>query len=399
MFIRIPKRNPKPRKKRLPRRSEMSKILFISNVTNRITSFATASIAASHNLGLEFFQAANWRDTDPEFIRSEEKKYDIKINNFCISRNPFASSNLTAYREIVDLIKRENIDFIHCNTPTGGILGRMAGKKCGVKKVIYQAHGFHFYQGAPKKNWAVYYPIEKMLARYTDAIITINKEDYELAKKNFRLRGNGSVYYVPGVGIDLSQFEINKKIRAEKRAELGLSDTDFVIISVGELNGNKNNAVIISAMEKLRKDNVHYVLCGVGDRQDELQRSADGAGLHGNVHFLGYRKDVKELYQAADCFVMPSFREGLSRSVMEAMASGLPCVVSKIRGNTDLIEDGRGGFLLAPTDADGFASAIERLCGDRALCDEMSRYNLEKIKEFDVSVVEDGLTKIYKNTL
>ncbi len=377
----------------------MSKILFISNVTNRITSFATASIAASHNLGLEFFQAANWRDTDPEFIRSEEKKYDIKINNFCISRNPFASSNLTAYREIVDLIKRENIDFIHCNTPTGGILGRMAGKKCGVKKVIYQAHGFHFYQGAPKKNWAVYYPIEKMLARYTDAIITINKEDYELAKKNFRLRGNGSVYYVPGVGIDLSQFEINKKIRAEKRAELGLSDTDFVIISVGELNGNKNNAVIISAMEKLRKDNVHYVLCGVGDRQDELQRSADGAGLHGNVHFLGYRKDVKELYQAADCFVMPSFREGLSRSVMEAMASGLPCVVSKIRGNTDLIEDGRGGFLLAPTDADGFASAIERLCGDRALCDEMSRYNLEKIKEFDVSVVEDGLTKIYKNTL
>ena len=377
----------------------MSKILFISNVTNRITSFATASIAASHNLGLEFFQAANWRDTDPEFIRSEEEKYGIKINNFCISRNPFASSNLTAYREIVDLIKRENIDFIHCNTPTGGILGRMAGKKCGVKKVIYQAHGFHFYQGAPKKNWAVYYPIEKMLARYTDAIITINKEDYELAKKKFRLRGNGSVYYVPGVGIDLSQFEINKNIRAEKRAELGLNDTDFVIISVGELNGNKNNAVIISAMEKLRKDNVHYVLCGVGDRQDELQRSADGAGLHGNVHFLGYRKDVKELYQAADCFVMPSFREGLSRSVMEAMASGLPCVVSKIRGNTDLIEDGRGGFLLAPTDADGFASAIERLCGDRALCDEMSRYNLEKIKEFDVSVVEDGLTKIYKNTL
>lgn len=377
----------------------MSKILFISNVTNRITSFATASIAASHNLGLEFFQAANWRDTDPEFIRGEEEKYGIKINNFCISRNPFASSNLTAYREIVDLIKRENIDFIHCNTPTGGILGRMAGKKCGVKKVIYQAHGFHFYQGAPKKNWAVYYPIEKMLARYTDAIITINKEDYELAKKKFRLRGNGSVYYVPGVGIDLSQFEINKKIRAEKRAELGLNDTDFVIISVGELNGNKNNAVIISAMEKLRKDNVHYVLCGVGDRQDELQRSADGAGLHGNVHFLGYRKDVKELYQAADCFVMPSFREGLSRSVMEAMASGLPCVVSKIRGNVDLVDEGKGGFLLTPTDADGFASAIERLCCDRALCDEMSRYNLEKIKEFDASVVEDGLTKIYKNTL
>lgn len=376
----------------------MSKILFISNVTNRITSFATAGIAAAHNLGMEFCQVANWRDTDPEFIRSEEEKFGIKINNFSISRNPFAKSNLKAYGDIVDLIEREKIDYIHCNTPTGGMLGRLAGKKCGVKKVIYQAHGFHFYEGAPKKNWLIYYPIEKMLARYTDAMITINQEDFALAKSRFKLRNNGSVYYVPGVGIDTSQYEIGENVRSEKRAELGFGSEDFVLISVGELNANKNNGVIISAMEKLRRDNLHYVLCGVGEKQAELQAQADSAGLHDKVHFLGYRSDVRELYRAADCFVMPSLREGLSRSIMEAMASGLPCVVSKIRGNTDLITQDRGGYLCKPTDIEGFSAAIDRLCGESRLCGEMSRYNLEKIKEFDSSVVVDELTRIYKNT-
>ncbi len=377
----------------------MSKILFISNETNRITSFATASIAASHALGMDFYQVANWHDADPEFISSEEKKYDIKINNFCISRNPVAKCNLTAYKEIVDLIKKEKIDYIHCNTPTGGLLGRLAGKECKVKKVIYQAHGFHFYQGAPKKNWLIFYPIERQLARYTDALITINSEDYTLAKNNFKLRNNGKVYYVPGVGIDTTQFAKNDEIRSKKRAELGLNDDCFMLISVGELNANKNNSIVISVMEKLHKMNIHYFLCGVGDKRDELQRQADNAGLHDNVHFLGYRKDVKDLYQAADCFVMPSFREGLSRSIMEAMASGLPCVVSKIRGNTDLVTENKGGFLCAPTDDNGFATAVSTLSNDASLCNEMSKYNLERIKDFDVSVVENELTKIYKNTL
>ncbi len=387
------------RKKKFLRRHLMSKILFISNETNRITSFATASIAASHALGMDFYQVANWHDTDPEFISSEEKKYGIRINNFCISRNPFAKCNLTAYKEIVDLIKKEKIDYIHCNTPTGGLLGRLAGKECKVKKVIYQAHGFHFYQGAPKKNWLMYYPIEKRLARYTDALITINSEDYTLAKNKFKLRNNGKVYYVHGVGIDTTQFKKSNELRSKKRAELGLNDDCFVLISVGELNTNKNNSIVISVMEKLHRMNIHYVLCGVGDKQDELQRQADIAGLHDNVHFLGYRKDVKDLYQAADCFVMPSFREGLSRSIMEAMASGLPCVVSKIRGNVDLVDEGKGGFLLAPTDADGFASAIEKLYGSQALQNEMRGYNLEKIKEFDSSVVEEEIKNIYRNTL
>lgn len=373
----------------------MSKILFISNISNKITTFVTASITAAHSLDLDFYQAANWQDADLSQIENDEKEYNIKIKNVPISRNPFAKSNINAYKELVEIVKRENIDYIHCNTPTGGLLGRLVGKKCKVKKVIYQAHGFHFFKGAPKKNWLVYYPVEKWLARYTDALLTINSEDYELAKNKLKLRKNGKVYYVPGVGIDTTQYDFSAKVREEKRMELGIPLDAFLLISVGELNANKNNTVIIKALEKLKLNNLHYVLCGVGDKQKELQQQVDTAGLHGNVHFLGYRTDVKELYQMADCFVMPSFREGLSRSIMEAMASGLPCIVSKIRGNTDLIEDGKGGFLCEPTDYNSFAEAIDLLCGNNSLCKEMSTFNKMKIKQFDTSVVEKEMKNIY----
>lgn len=176
---------------------------------------------------------------------------------------------------------------------------------------------------------------------------------------------------------------------------MGISLDAFLLISVGELNANKNNDVMISAMEKLQNKKIHYILCGIGEKQAELQAQADRAGLHDNVHFLGYRNDVKELYGAADCFVMPSIREGLSRSIMEAMASGLPCVVSKIRGNTDLVTNKKGGFLCVPTDSEGFAEAIGTLCGNSSLCEEMSRFNKMKMKEFDVSVVESALRNIY----
>ena len=186
-------------------------------------------------------------------------------------------------------------------------------------------------------------------------------------------------------------------VRANKRVELIISSEAFVLISVGELNENKNNSVIISAMNKIKKDNIHYVVCGVGQKQTELQKQADNSGLHDNIHFIGYRNDLRELYKMADCFVMPSFREGLSRSIMEAMASGLPCIVSKIRGNVDLIEDKKGGFLCEPTDTDGWAESIRFLSENKELCIQMHKFNIEKIVKFDSSVVEKCIYEIYQD--
>lgn len=170
------------------------------------------------------------------------------------------------------------------------------------------------------------------------------------------------------------------------------------MISVGELNANKNNGVVISAMAKLKNPNIHYILCGIGEKQAELQAQADSAGLHDRAHFLGYRTDVKELFGAADIFLLPSFREGLSRSLMEAMASGLPCVVSRIRGNSDLTEE-NGGFLCDPKSSDEFSAAMEKLAGDRELSAAMGDFNRKKIKKFDFSVVVECMTDIYRKEI
>ncbi len=376
----------------------MKKILFISNLSKRINTFSSASIAASHATELSFHYAANWSQTAPELIAEDEAAHDIKIHNVLINRSPFSRSNIKAYRQIVELIKSEGIDYIHCNTPVGGLLGRLAGKKCKVEKVIYQVHGFHFYKGASKKNWLLYYPIEKWLARKTDAIITINTEDYAAAQK-FKLRRGGKVYFVHGVGIDTSAFSSEHDPNGTVRRELGIGEQDIMLISAGELNQNKNNKVILNAMAKASAQNVHYVLCGVGPLQKELAELAKALNIESRVHFPGYRNDIPALNAQADVYVMPSYREGLSRSMMEAMASGLPCLASRIRGNVDLIDEGKGGYLCAPDDVDGFAAAINALATDPALRAQMRAHNLEKIKEYDISVVEKEIEAIYREVL
>ena len=370
------------------------KILFISNISNKITSFATASICASKKMGFDFYQSANWSGAEDGQIEQDEVEYGIKIYNAPIARSPFSKSNIKAYKQIKKLIRDENIDYIHCNTPVGGLIGRLAGKKCKVKKVIYQAHGFHFYKGAPKKNWLIYHTIEKWMAHRTDAIITMNNEDYESAKK-FKLRNGGKVYLVHGVGIDLSLYENIEVERTEKRAELGLGENDVAFISMGDLIVRKNYSVAIKALAKSENKNAHYFICGRGPLENELKELAKSLGVENQVHFLGFRTDIKELLVAADVFLFTSLQEGLPRSMMEAMASGLPCIVSKIRGNVDLMENGTGGYLCGSTDVDAFAKAIAELTNNSELRQKMSEYNLEHIKEFDVSVVEKEIEKIY----
>ena len=314
------------------------KVLYILNVANRVNNFSYTSMCAAKEIDIDFHIAGNWGYASDEERQADEKKHGIKIHQIDFERSPISPKNKKAYTQLSDLLKREHFDFIHCNTPIGGLLGRICGKKYGTDKILYQVHGFHFYKGAPKKNWLLYYPVEKWLARYTDALITINSEDYEFAKNKLKLRKNGKVYYVPGVGIDLSSIQNKTETRTEKRKEFSFEEDDTVLISVGELNKNKNNHIIIKALSKLKNPKIHYVLCGVGNERPELENLAKENGLGKNVHFLGYRTDVMDIYAAADIFVMPSLREGLSRSLMAAMAMGLPCVVSDICGTVAMIK-------------------------------------------------------------
>ncbi len=297
------------------------------------------------------------------------------------------------------LLQKRHFDIVHCNTPIGGVLGRICAHKAQVPCIIYQAHGFHFWKGAPLKNWLLYYPVEKRLARKTDVLITINTEDYNLAKKCFK---PGKVEYVPGVGIDLQKFSIINGDRKSKRAELGLAESDFVLLSVGELIPRKNHVVVLEALAELKKQNrlehIQYLICGRGEIENELKKKAEELGLSDRTHFLGFRMDVNEICMASDLFVFPSSQEGLPVALMEAMACGLPVICSNIRGNTDLIEDGINGKLVE-NKASVIANEIYNMMENGDIRALYSYKALDTIKQYDFPVVVDAMKKVYSDCI
>lgn len=216
------------------------------------------------------------------------------------------------------------------------MLTRLAARTAKGTTVIYTAHGFHFYQGAPLINWLVYYPVERVCGKFTDKLITINQEDYHRAN-SWSLRNNGKIYYVPGIGVDLEEIQNISINKVQKKKEIGISNDVKVLLSVGELNKNKNHEIIIRVLSKLTNKNFIYLICGNGELKEYLKNLAQELGVSDKVKFLGYRKDVLEIYKIADLFLFPSKREGLPCSLIEAMAYGLPCVASDVRGNKDLL--------------------------------------------------------------
>lgn len=296
-------------------------------------------------------------------------------------RNPFSKSTLRTIKQIRKTVEEGHFDIVHCHTPVASLCTRLACRKLRKKglKVVYTAHGFHFYKGAPKKNWLIYYPIEKLCARMTDVIITINKEDFEFAKKKFK---KTRIEYIPGVGINIGKFrDVDVDVK-KKREELGVPQNAFVVLSVGELNENKNQKVIVKAISTLEnKENVCYVAAGKGDKKDELDALAKQLGV--DLILPGHRRDVREIYKIADVFVLPSYREGLPVCVMEAMCSNIPVVASRIRGVVDLVNDSNG-VLCAPDDVGAFAKAISRfresdtVVDDSALLELLSSENVNK---------------------
>lgn len=312
------------------------------------------------------------------------REWGCKIFPLSCSRSPFSKGNLAAVKQIRRLVEANGYDIVHCHTPIAAACTRLACRKLRKKqgiKVFYTAHGFHFYKGAPLKNWMIYYLVEKLCARYTDKLITINSEDYALAQKKMKAK---EVLYVPGVGVDLSRFQGVTVDKAGKRAELGIPEDATVLLSVGEVNENKNHQVIIRAMAQLKRDDLHYMIAGVGPKADALKELTGELGLMGKVHLLGYRKDVPELCYAADIFCFPSFREGLGLAAIEGMACGLPIVTSDKHGINDYSMDGTTGYKCAPTDVDGFTKAIGRLADDPNLRESIGRGNVARAQKYDV---------------
>lgn len=380
--------------------------LFISNSTKptevqradrsqvKLNFFSIPCIEAARDLGYELHMGIN-RD-NPEELTAVG--YDVRFYDSHTYRNIFAvKDNWKAYKNACNYLRNHpDINVIHCNTPIGGVVGRLVGRKFGCK-VIYTAHGFHFYKGAPLFNRTILKWIERWLAHYTDAIITINQEDFEVAQE-FKLKRGGKVFKVPGVGVSTEKYTPLKD-KTHVLQELDIPKDSFVCISLGDLVPNKNYETLINAWKHLKHTDAVLLICGRGIQAEYLNRLIKEVGVEKMVRLLGFRTDVKDLLCIADAFILSSKREGLPRSTMEAMSAGLPCIVSDIRGNRDLIDDGKGGYLVSPTDTDGFATAIKNLIANPDKAQTMSHWNLNRIKDFDVDVVRNCMKDIYSELL
>lgn len=329
-----------------------------------------------------------------DFSQYVGQKNDIPcdIEQISINTNPLNAQNWLAYEQLLEIIDRYKIEGILCSTPIGGALARLAGKTKGIEPVLYEAHGFLFFKGAPLINRTLYKWEEVILAHYTDYLITITKEDFEEALK-LKMRSGKKIFLVHGAGVNVGvRVEIDK---AAKRREIGIPEDGFVIVSAGELNKNKNTEVIVRALNEFKGQNVHYIACGVGPEENKLRTLAKSLGVEKQFHLLGYRTDMPEVMAASDVFTMMSFREGLPRAILEAMDLGLPCVGSNTRGIRDLIEE-KGGFICNPNDPSAFASAFQKLMIDPELRKQMGEYNRGKVKNYSSEIVKKELYEIYK---
>ncbi|ADL03173.1 glycosyl transferase group 1 [[Clostridium] saccharolyticum WM1] len=375
----------------------MKKVLIVSHVSGFLPQFEMENVKILQGLGYEVHYAANFKNPQYGNDNSRLKNSDVLCHQIDFARSPFrVIQNMKAYKQMRRLLNEEKYSILHCHTPVGGAIARLASTKCKNKemKVIYTVHGFHFFHGSPLRNWLIYYPIERILARLTDILITINDEDYKLAC-GFKLKRHGEVKKINGVGIEVDKFKDIFEQRYLSR-DFG-SDKKITFLSVGELNSNKNHRLVIEALHKSTFEKALYIICGEGSEKQNLKKLVKKYNLERQVRLIGYKKDVKSVLRQADVFIMPSFREGLSVALQEAMATGLPIIATDIRGNNELIDEGKGGWLIPSNDVETMAERMIQI--ENADIYSMGKYNFNKIQNYDKKMVALAMRDIYCNML
>lgn len=325
-------------------------------------------------------------------IKGADKIFDLPFD-----RSPTSKNNILAYRELKEIIDKNSYDIIHCNTPIGGAITRLASLKSRKKgsQIFYLAHGFHFYKGGPKKNWFLYYPIEKFLARHTDKLITINKEDYQLAREKFKSK----IYQVHGMGGDSEKYYPHDKEKtADEKENLDYAKEDFILLSTGELNKNKNQTTLIKAMRKIKLEEPHIklLIAGNGPMEKELKDLVKKLELEDSVHFLGYRRDLERYVNISDLIVSASHREGLGLNLLEAMLCQKAIIASDNRGHRELLEEGRTGYLVKADDAEAFAKRILQVYRDPDHRQALAKAGKKASTHFTVEKVLEEFKKIYE---
>lgn len=376
----------------------MKRVLMVASVVSMIESFNRDNIRTLQNMGYEVHVATNFEwgsmysEEKVERVKQSLREEGVTLFQIDFERDiKKMNGHVRAFQQLKHVMTTYSYAFLHCHSPIGGVIGRLVARQTDTP-CMYTAHGFHFFKGSPSLNWMLYYPVERTLARLTDTIVTINQEDFSRAQ-TFKTT---HTFRIPGIGVDTKRIEQVHINRPLKRQSLGVdTDTDFVLLSVGELNENKNHETIIRAIAELGDPSIRYWIAGTGDARPQLERVIRETNLTNQVQLLGFRDDVFEVMKAADCFVFPSKREGLGMAALEAMAAGLPIITSNVHGINDYSVDGVTGFKCAPNDIQGFARAIRTMRLDFELSHQMGLHNTQSAKAFDVERSHEEMKQIY----
>lgn len=368
------------------------KVLVVATVQSHICQFHKPLAEMLHSHGYEVHAAARNNLSEKNGLKLDfvDKVFDVPF-----SRSPLSSSNLQAYKQLKRIIDEGGYCVIHCNTPVGGALTRIAAHSLKEKAcVIYTAHGFHFYNGAPIKNWMIFYPIEKFLGRYTDKLITINSEDYNMAKKRKICK---QICFTHGVGVYPERYTVSSdEERTKYKERFGLKD-NIVILNIGELRKNKNQRMAIRTIMRLIPDfpNIKLLIAGNGPEEDNLKAYSVECGVQNHIVFLGYVTNLQEYQKATDVLIACSKREGLSLNVIESLLSGNPVVATNNRGHIDTVVNGETGFLVEYDDDMSMANKVKELILDKQLYGKLSLNCRNKGLLYSSEVVKTELEKIY----
>ena len=380
------------------------KMMMLTTTAYMSERFNRDNIMILENMGYEVHVVANFDKGNPstrevlDDFRKWVEAHHGKCYSISIMAHPSDQKNFwKAYHECMDLIEKNHYQFIHCHTPVAGVLGRILGHKTHTK-VIYTAHGFHFFKGAPKKNWILFYPVEKFLSKWTDVLITINHEDYDRAKKKFHAK---ETVYIPGVGVDFSKFRFDKDERIEARKkfleEENIPNDAVVFLSVGELHPRKNHRTAIKAFAGLKNPNIYYLIAGTGSLKQEYEELIKETHSEKNIRLLGYRADTTLLYEAVDCYIHPSVREGLGIAPIEAMACGLPIIAADVNGMRDYTKDGVTGCCVDPTEISSVQQAILKMYSDMEFRNRCAKNCIEAVKPYDIRNTSKIMKSVYNS--
>lgn len=371
----------------------MKKVLLVATVQSHIGQFHRPLAEVLHAQGYEVHVAAKNNLAEKNGLQLDfiDKVFDVPF-----SRSPKSADNLTAYKQLKQILDTNHYEVVHCNTPMGGFVTRLAARNARKKgtKVFYTAHGFHFYEGSPMKNWMIYYPIEKFFSRMTDTLITITHEDYKLASEKFCC----DVVHMHGVGVNEKRyFVVSEADKMEMRVKMGYGKKQKIILCIGELNANKNQTMAIKMMHKVveKFPDALLLLAGNGPSMTYLENFITQENLHNNVKMIGYVTNLQDYQHIVDAQVCCSKREGLPLNVVESMLSGNPVVASLNRGHRELIQDGKNGYIVEVNDADKMADRIISLLDNADLKESIEKNALEFANQYTFSSVKKELSRIY----